>query len=233
MCNPIVAAVVIGGATAIAANAEQNRAWENQATQVNYSNVAARQKWDSDLKITQLEDKKNAQAYELANEAAAESITAYYRQKDLNSESAKQASVSEQIKLSDEFAAAAFESEANLIKSIQGQGAISASGQQGGQSMALDLAQVEREMGFQQAQIDATLFSATKAFGLKQTGINLDLLSADTQARNRVNTGPAFAPENVLQPVKPLKMPYPKKPSPWTAILQGVSAGVSTFGALD
>ena len=41
-----------------------------------------------------------------------------------------------------------------------------ASGQQAGQSMLLSLNEAERDFGFKQAQIDPTVYDATKNYGI-------------------------------------------------------------------
>ena len=44
----------------------------------------------------------------------------------------------------------------------------------------------ERQMGMKQAQLDASIFDATRSYGLKQFGINLDQYSADSGAYNAI-----------------------------------------------
>ena len=152
------------------------------------------------------------------------------KQKEINQISATQASTAEQMKLQEKITAAQFQSQENLTKSIQAQGTVLASGQQAGQSLMLTLDQAERELGFEQAQIDASIFDATRAFGIAQYGIDLDQYSADTQTYNSMKGGPSLAPSASFAPVVPIKKKAPAKPSALGPILSGVTTGLSTFG---
>ena len=103
-----------------------------------------------------------------------------------------------------------------------------ASGQQAGQSMMLTLDQAERELGFAQAQLDASVFDATKAYGIKQFGVNLDQFSSDVSAYNRITTSAPMAPTASFKTIRPIKQEPPRKPSILGPLLSGFTAGVTT-----
>ena len=60
--------------------------------------------------------------------------------------------------------------------------------------MMLTLDQAEREFGFEQAQLDATVYDATRAYGIKQFGIDLDQYSSNVSAFNAITTTASVAP---------------------------------------
>ena len=222
----------MGGMKAISGIQEQNRAHSAQVAAVDRSNAMARQKYINDLNIASHNDQLKGRKFEAELKAAAAEKTAYWKQKEINQIAANQASTAEQMKLNEKIKKAQFESQANLAKSIQAQGTILASGMQAGQSMLLELNQAERELGFEQAQIDASIFDATRAYGIAQYGIDLDQYSADTQAYNSMKGGPSMAPSASFAPIKPIKQARPSKPSILGPILGGISTGLSTGTAL-
>ena len=120
-----------------------------------------------------------------------------------------------------------FESQTNLAKAIQAQGSILASGQQSGQSMMLTLDQAEREFGFAQAQLDATVYDATRAYGIKQFGIDLDQYGSNVTAFNNITTTAAVAPSASFKTIRPIKQAAPSKPSILGPILGGISTTLS------
>ena len=125
-----------------------------------------------------------------------------------------------------------FKSQENLAKAIQAQGTVLASGAQSGQSLGMMLDDAERTMGMQEAQLNATVFDATKSYGLKQFGVNLDQYSADTTAFNNISTSAAVAPTASFKTIQPIKQTPPKKPSILCTLLSVFSTGVSVYGNL-
>ena len=125
-----------------------------------------------------------------------------------------------------------FASQENLAKAIQSQGTVLASGQQAGQSMMLSVDDVARKYGMQQAQLAASVFDATKAYGIKQFGVNLDQYNSDMSAINNLSTSAVVAPNASFMTVKPIKQKAPPKPSMLTPLLSGFSAGVSTWSGV-
>ena len=231
MCEPTLIGLALGGAKAITGIQQQNAQYRAQVAAVDRSNAMARQKYINDLNIASHNDQLKGRKFEAELKAAAAEKTAYWKQKEINQIAANQASTAEQMKLNEKIKKAQFESQANLAKSIQAQGTVLASGGAAqGQSLMLMLQQAERELGFEQAQIDATVFDATKNYGLQQFGIDMDLYSADTTAANNISTSAILAPTASFMTIRPEKIKAPKKPSPLGPILSGITTtlGVGT-----
>ena len=98
--------------------------------------------------------------------------------------------------------------------------------------MMLTVDDVERKYGMQQAQLDASIFDATKAYGIKQFGVNLDQYNSDMSAVNNLSTSAVVAPIASFQTIRPTKQKAPPKPSILTPLLQGFSAGVGTWSGV-
>jgi len=232
MCNPVALGIIAGAGTAVTGIAEQNRAHRAQVDAVNRSNQIARQKYLNDIQISAYNDQRKGEVFTAQLQADAASRSAFYKQKELNQIEANRASESAQQELREKITESLFSSQENLAKSIQAQGTVLASGQQAGQSMMLTLDQAERELGFAQAQLDASIFDATKAYGIKQFGVDLDQFSSDVSALNRVTTSAAVAPAASFKTIRPTKQNPPPKPSILTPLLSGFTAGVSVYGGL-
>ena len=233
MCEPtLIISAGMGVAKASAGIAEQNRQHSAQVAAVNRSNAIARQSYINDLQISKFKDQEKGQIYtaKLKNDAA--SKAAYFKQREINQVEANRASEAAQQELAEKITKAQFESQANLAKSIQAQGQVLASGMATGQSMMLELDQVERDLGMEQAQLDATVFDATKAYGISQFGIDLDKFSADTNAANSISVSATLAPTASFQSIKPTEVPPPKKPSILGPILGGISTGLGATSSL-
>ena len=125
-----------------------------------------------------------------------------------------------------------FQSQTNLAKAIQAQGTMLAGSTQAGQSMSMLLDDAERTLGYQQAQIDASIFDATKSFGIKQFGIDLDQYSADVTASNNITTTASVAPTASFMTTRPIKQAPPEKPSILGPIMGGFSSGIKTATSL-
>ena len=232
MCNPIVLGIVSGVGSAVTGIAEQNRAHRAQVDAVNRSNQIARQKYLNDTQISAFNDQQKGEVFTAQLQADAASRSAFYKQRELNQVEANRASESAQQELREKITESLFSSQENLAKSIQAQGTVLASGQQAGQSMMLTLDQAERDLGFSQAQLDASIFDATKAFGLKQFGVDLDQFSSDVSAYNRITTSAPVAPAASFKTIRPIKQQPPEKPSILGPLLGGFSTGVSVYGGL-
>tara|TARA_R100000781_G_C4079060_1_gene127095 strand:+ start:513 stop:1238 length:726 start_codon:yes stop_codon:yes gene_type:complete len=217
----------MGTATAAAGVSEQNRQHQAQVAAVNRSNAMARQKYINDIQISAYNDQQKLNVYEAKLQADSASQAAYYKQKEINQVEADRATASNQQELNETIRKAMFESQANMAKAIQAQGTVLASGMNAGQSMMLEMQQAERELGMEQAQLDATVFDSTKNFGIQQFGINMDQFSADTQAANSISQSAAIAPAASFMTIRPIKQKAPKKPSPLGPILSGIGTGFS------
>ena len=232
MCEATTLAIISASAQAGAGMIQQNAAHRNAVAQVNRSNAIARQKYLNDITISAFNDQRKGEVFTAQLQADAASRQAYYRQKEINQLEANRSSETAQQELREKVTEAMFKSQEGLAKAIEAQGTILASGQQAGQSMMLQLADVERQMGFKNAQLNASVFDATKAFGIKQFGVDLDQFGADTRAYNSISTTAAIAPSASFQTVRPIEQAPPEKPSALGPLLSGIATGVGVYGQL-
>jgi hypothetical protein len=230
MCSAIAVAIAVGAGTTISTRQEQMRQHRAQVDAVNRSNAIARQKYQNDIQISAYNDQRKLDVFEAQLAADSASQANFHKQQDINAIEASRAVNAADQELNEKITEAMFESQANLAASIQAQGTVLA-GMQSGQSMMLELQQAERELGFESAQIDATVFDATKAYGIKRFGIDLDQWAADNQAMNSITNSALFAPTASFQTIKPIKQNAPSKPSMLGAIMSGVGAGLGGYKA--
>ena len=232
MCEAVTLGIIAGAAQAGAGIIQQNAAHRNAVAQVNRSNAIARQKYLNDITISAFNDQRKGEVFTAQLQADAASRQAYYRQKEINQLEANRSSETAQQELREKVTEAMFKSQEGLAKAIEAQGTILASGQQAGQSMMLQLADVERQMGFKNAQLNASVFDATKAFGIKQFGVDLDQYGADTRAYNSISTTAAIAPSASFKTIRPIEQAPPEKPSILGPLLGGIASGVGVYGAI-
>ena len=232
MCEPVTLGIIAGAGTAVTGIMEQNRAHRAQVDAVNRSNAIARQKYINDITISAYNDQRKGEVFTAQLQADAAARTALYQQREINQIEANRASESAQQELREKVTEAMFASQENLAKAIRSQGTVLASGQQAGQSMMLSLDDVDREFGMKQAQLDASIFDATKAYGIKQFGVNLDQYNSDMSAINNLSTSAVAAPVASFKTMRPTKQKAPPKPSILTPLLSGFSAGVSTWSGV-
>ena len=232
MCEATVLGIIAGAAQAGAGIIQQNAAHRNAVAQVNRSNAIARQKYLNDITISAFNDQRKGEVFTAQLQADAASRQAYYKQKEINQLEANRSSETAQQELREKVTEAMFKSQEGLAKAIEAQGTVLASGQQAGQSMMLQLADVERQVGFKNAQLNASVFDATKAFGIKQFGVDLDQYGADTRAYNSITTTASIAPSASFKTVRPIKQDPPPKPSILGPILGGISSGIGVYGQL-
>ena len=230
MCEAVTLGIIAGAAQAGAGIIQQNAAHRNAVAQVNRSNAIARQKYLNDITISAFNDQRKGDVFTAQLQADAASRQAYYRQKEINQIEANRSSETAQQELREKVTEAMFKSQEGLAKAIEAQGTILASGQQAGQSMMLQLADVERQMGFKNAQLNASVFDATKAFGIKQFGVDLDQYGADTRAYNSISTTASIAPSASFKTVRPIEQAPPEKPSILGPLLGGIATGVGVYG---
>ena len=232
MCEAVTLGIISGVAQAGAGIIQQNAAHRNAVAQVNRSNAIARQKYLNDITISAFNDQRKGEVFTAQLQADAASRQAYYKQREINQLEANRSSETAQQELREKVTEAMFKSQEGLAKAIEAQGTILASGQQAGQSMMLQLADVERQMGFKNAQLNASVFDATKAFGIKQFGVDLDQYGADTRAYNSISTTAAIAPSASFKTVRPIEQAPPEKPSALGPLLSGIATGVGVYGQL-
>jgi len=233
MCTALALGIASGVGTAVTGIMEQNRAHRAQVDAVNRSNAIARQKYINDITISAYNDQRKGEVFTAQLQADAAARSSLYQQREINQIEANRASESAQQELREKVTEAMFASQENLAKAIQSQGTVLASGQQAGQSMMLTVDDVERKYGMQQAQLDASVFDATKAYGIKQFGVNLDQYNSDMSAVNNLSTSAVVAPIASFKTIRPTKQKAPPKPSILTPLLSGFSAGVGTWSGVS
>ena len=232
MCEPVTLGIIAGAGTAVTGIMEQNRAHRAQVDAVNRSNAIARQKYINDITISAYNDQRKGEVFTAQLQADAAARSSLYQQREINQIEANRASESAQQELREKVTEAMFASQENLAKAIQSQGTVLASGQQAGQSTMLTVDDVERKYGMQQAQLDASVFDATKAYGIKQFGVNLDQYNSDMSAVNNLSTSAVVAPIASFKTIRPTKQKAPPKPSILTPLLSGFTAGVGTWSGV-
>ena len=232
MCSPLALGIASGVGTAVTGIMEQNRAHRAQVDAVNRSNAIARQKYINDITISAYNDQRKGEVFTAQLQADAAARSSLYQQREIKQIEANRASESAQQELREKVTEAMFASQENLAKAIQSQGTVLASGQQAGQSMMLSVDDVERKYGMQQAQLDASVFDATKAYGIKQFGVNLDQYNSDMSAVNNLSTSAVVAPIASFKTIRPTKQKAPPKPSILTPLLSGFTAGVGTWSGV-
>ena len=116
----------------------------------------------------------------------------------LNNEAANRAYLAEQTKVDEARKKAAFQQQALLAKAIGDKGSILAAGRSG-QSIGLLINDVERQKGFSQAQINATLDSKRDASLLSMESTYIQNQSTNNQALSNI----AFNPQDPYIPRDP------------------------------
>ena len=214
MCEPsIVIGSIIGVGSAVTGIQDQNRRYRAQVDAVNRSNMIARQKYLNDTQISKFNDQRKGEVFTAQLKADALSRQRFFKQREINQIEANRASESAQAELREKVTESMFKSQEALAKAIQAQGKVLTSGAQSGQSLSLMLDDAERQMGYEEAQLNASIFDATRSYGLKQFGVELDQYSSDISAMNAITTSAAVAPTASFQTIKPIDQNPPEKPS--------------------
>ena len=228
MCTVTLAlAGVSGVGSAIADRQAKMAQYRAQKAAVDRSNYMAKQDYLNKITISAFKDQQKQDLFKAQLDAQSASVTAMERQKDINQLEQSRASTANQLKLKEKIAEAAFEGQQKLAESIRAQGTILASGMSAGQSTMLTLTDQERQLGQEQAAVNASLFNARQSFGLQEYNTLLSQYAADSQAYNSVIAAP-MAPVAEFKTVRPVKMPAPEKPSMLGSIMTGFSAAVKT-----
>ena len=230
MCEPIT----IGVLTAAAGGMQAIGAHQQQKAAVARSNAIAQQQYQRDLQIAAARDHEKGRVYQAELKADTAAKNAYYAQLTANQTEANRALASSNQKLNEKRAGAAFDAQTKLAAAIQAQGEVLSSGK-AGQSFLLQAMDAQRQLGFEQAQINQTLYDAATAAGVEREGILLDQNSANVAAWNNLPAAP-LSPEASFLPVKPIKAKGPSglalAGSLLGAGIDGASAGIGTYRTL-
>lgn len=202
--------------------------YQNQQAAVARSNAIAQQQYAQQLQIMSAQEQAKGRAYEAQLNASNAAKNAYYKQISANQVEANRALTAAQNKLQEQQRSAAFQAQAQVAKSIQAQGQVLSTGR-AGQSFLLQAMDAERQLGFEMAQIDATLYDARRASGLEQQGILLDQQSADMAAWNNLPADP-LSPQAEFHPLAPMAAKGPSglalAGQLGSAVLEGAETGV-------
>ena len=225
MCHPLAIAAgavqAVGGIMQASAQHKDAKAAADRQNQINELN------YRHDLNIAAHKDQIKAQEYDRQLAAQAAAVSALARQQELNQTEQSRASEAAQQVLQEKITETSFESQAKLVQQIQAQGTVLASGQQAGQSMLLSLMDTERQLGFQEAQLNRRVVDANKGYRLAEYGYALDKFSSDQAAMNRLPGAPA-APSASFMPIKQPKVQGPSRLGLMGGIISSVGAGIST-----
>jgi len=229
MCEPI--SITVGLLSAGFGTASAIGAYEQQAAATAYSNAVAQQNYASQLAIAAATDAQNGLAYEAELEANAAAKSSYYAQLSLNQSSANTAIAAENNKVQEKRTQTSFDQQKALASAVQAQGAILSQGKTG-QSEYLRILDTTRQLGFEQAQLEQSIYDANRAAGLAVEGILLDQTSANIAAWNGLPADPLSPAPSALPP-EPIEMEGPSTLSLIGGIgssaIGGFSTGVSTY----
>jgi hypothetical protein len=235
MCDPLSASIAIGVGSAAAGGMQAVGKHQAQQAAVARSNAIAQQQYQRDLQIAAARDREKGRVHQAELKADTAAKNAYYASRSVTQTEATRALASSNQKLTEKRTGAGFDAQTKLANAIQAQGQVLASGK-AGQSFVLQAMDAQRQLGFEQAQINQTLYDAAMAAGVEREGILLDQHSADVAAWNNLPAAP-LSPEASFLPVKPIKAQGPSGLALAGALMgsavDGASAGIGTYKTLE
>lgn len=209
-------------------------AHQQQQAAVARSNAIAQQQYQRELQIAAQRDQEKLRTYEAQLKENTAAKNAYYAQIASNQVSANRALRAEDQKFRERQNTAAFQAQTNIAKAIREQGSVLATGR-AGQSFLLQAMDADRQLGFEQAQVEQTLYDASMATNIAKEGILLDQASANNTAWNNLPADP-LSPQASFLPVKPIMQSGPSGLALFgnlvSAGVGGVSTGFSTYGSI-
>ena len=221
MCDPITAGVstfASGALGAVGQHQGQQRAYNDQVASIDAQNALTRRQWDYTLKER---DREWTSQLAIWNAKRAE----FDQTISENHDAASRAYSSEQQRLNDQYAAAAFGQQDQLAQMIQGRGSVAASGQSGRSVAKMDQAMLAA-FGRNNATIAQNLSNSRNAMIRANENTRLDVNAANMRAWRSVQ----FAPQPTTAPVTPQLSPYPTNPGSSGLILGLAQAGLSGVG---
>lgn len=206
---------------------------QHQAQQaaVARSNAIAQQQYQQELQIAAMRDSEAGRAYQAQLKSATAAKNAYYAQISANQTEATRALSAETQKLAEARTTAAFQQQENIANIVKSQGAVLASGK-AGQSFLMQAMDAERQFGFEQAQIEQTLYDASRASGIAKEGILLDQSAANMAAWNNLPADP-LSPQASLLPVQPIMATGPSSLALAGNLVSSAASAYSTGYQLD
>lgn len=232
MCEAtLILAVAAGGAQTFLQTRQQDAAWEAEVAAVDRSNVMAHQNYQNQLNIAVRDDENKGNIFFAELGRAATERSNYWKHKLISQIEETRATQALALEKKEAIDEAELKGQKALVAKIQAQGQVLASGAQPGQSLMLELAQQERELGFATAEINSKLYNAEQGYAMKQAEIGLGKYGADVAAYNALRGGPTMAPDAAMAPVSPMEIERPSRPSMLGPILSGIMTGLSVYGS--
>ena len=221
MCDPITAGVstfASGALGAVGQHQGQQRAYNDQRASIDAQNALTRRQWDYTLKER---DREWTSQLAIWNAKRAE----FDQTISENHDAASRAYSSEQQRLNDQYASAAFGQQDQLAQMIQGRGSIAASGQSGRSVAKMDQAMLAA-FGRNNATIAQNLSNSRNAMIRANENTRQDVNAANMRAWRSVQ----FAPQPTTAPVTPQLSPYPTNPGSSGLMIGLAQAGISGLG---
>lgn len=219
MCDPVIAPIAIGVASAGMGAMQSIAGYQQQQAQYQYEQQAAQYQYQVQQANIDAEYAQQMRAYEASQQA-------YEAQISANAAAANRAYQYEQLQLRGEYDKARQQAQQLMIEKLKAQGQALALGRTG-KSISLLISDAEREYGRDLAALGTNLGFAADAYSLQNEQNYLEAKSANAQA----------AANRMIQPVKGiLAQPYAgPAPSVAGAVLgvgQSILGGVQTYASL-
>lgn len=224
MCEPItMVAIAAGGVTAAGGIMQARAKHQAAAAAAARQNAIAQLTYQNQFNQAKVADQIKANRFQRQLEAYAAAQSALHRQLEINQQERTRTSMVAQQQREEKITESVFSSQELAAKAIQAQGQVLASGAVAGQSLLLQLMDSERALGMEEAQLNATIRDANKAYNLAEYGFDLDKYSADTMAANRM----PGAPQAEAASFGPIRKPDVAGPS-GLGLLGGVISSVGS-----
>jgi hypothetical protein len=220
MCDPVIAPIAIGVASAGLGAMQSIAGYQQQQAQYQYQQQAAQYQYQVEQANATARYNQEMAAYEASNKA-------YEAQIASNAAAANRAYQYEQLQLKGEYDKARQQAQQLMIDKLKAQGQVLSSGRTG-KSITLLASDAEREYGRDLAALGTNLGYAQDAYALQNEQNFLDAKSANAQA----------AANRMIQPVKgivaaPMAGPPPSAAGMVFGIGQSILGGVQTGMALS
>ena len=233
MCEPISIGLAVASFAGSATSAIGQH--QQQQAAVARSNAIARQQYQQQMQIAAAQDQEKGRVYQAELKSTTAAKNAYYRQLEANQAEATRASMSLQNKMEERRTAAKFNMQGQIANSIQAQGEMLATGKSG-QSFLLNAMQAERDLGFEMAQIEQSLYDSRRASAIEAEGILLDQQSANVGAWNNLPADP-LSPMASFMPIKPIRAQGPSGLALAGGLLSSAAGatgtGLSTYSTIQ
>lgn len=219
MCDPVIAPIAIGVASAGLGAMQSIAGYQQQQAQYQYQQQAAQYQYQVEQANATARYNQEVAAYEASQQA-------YEAQLSANAAAANRAYQYEQLQLRGEYDKARQQAQQLMIDKLKSQGAALAGGRTG-KSIAMLVSDAEREYGRDLAALGTNLGYAGEAYALQTEEIKLEAKSANAAA----------AASRMIKPVKgivaaPMVGPAPSAAGMVLGIGQSVLGGVQTYAGL-